>query len=347
MRDGRTAHEAAVNHPTVALALIAIAIVVAATRVSRRLFESPEKTARDAPPTAVAAAGAPLPAGGEETYVFEVMSATGRVEAQRGETWSAIRQGDKLTRSDVVRTSAASGAVLRLGGRHRDRVARGRRDPPGRVERAAPAPGAAGGAASGGAGNGTAPIAAAPGASSPPGGATVDLRRGKVLARVGNTGSLAINARDTRTTSEGPARFVVLADENGRVASRPSPARRASPPAASRSPCQPAPRPPARAAHPRRIPNTSPRRCSSTSPGRPSIATANTPNQGPRDTVVGRHRARARRAGDRRRGRRRKIFGHGPVGIGKTPVEVEAEDLVGHTKQANTTLTRRPPRHLR
>ena len=32
-----------------------------------------------------------------------------------------------------------------------------------------------------------------------------------------------------------------------------------------------------------------------------------------------------------------------PVGIGKTPVEVEAEDLVGHTKQANTTLTRRPP----
>ena len=32
-----------------------------------------------------------------------------------------------------------------------------------------------------------------------------------------------------------------------------------------------------------------------------------------------------------------------PVGVGKTPIEVEAEDLVGHTKQATTTLTRRPP----
>ena len=30
-------------------------------------------------------------------------------------------------------------------------------------------------------------------------------------------------------------------------------------------------------------------------------------------------------------------------GVGKTPIEVEAEDLVGHTKQATTTLTRRPP----
>ena len=47
---------------------------------------------------------------------------------------------------------------------------------------------------------------------------SVDLRRGKVLARVGSAGALSIHARDTRTTSEGPARFVVLADENGRVA---------------------------------------------------------------------------------------------------------------------------------
>jgi hypothetical protein len=31
------------------------------------------------------------------------------------------------------------------------------------------------------------------------------------------------------------------------------------------------------------------------------------------------------------------------VSVGKTPIEVEAEDLVGHTKQTSTTLTRRPP----
>src|SRR4029077_13432240 len=32
-----------------------------------------------------------------------------------------------------------------------------------------------------------------------------------------------------------------------------------------------------------------------------------------------------------------------PVGVGKTPIEVEAEDMVGHTKQSSTTLNRRPP----
>jgi hypothetical protein len=32
-----------------------------------------------------------------------------------------------------------------------------------------------------------------------------------------------------------------------------------------------------------------------------------------------------------------------PVGSGKTPVEVEAEDLMGRTRQAGNTLTKRPP----
>ena len=329
---------------TVALALIAIAIVVAATRVSRRLFESPEKTARDAPPTAVAAAGAPLPAGGEETYVFEVMSATGRVEAQRGETWSAIRQGDKLTRSDVVRTSAASGAVLRLAAGTEIELRAGVEIRLDAWSAAAPAPGAAGGAASGGAGNGTAPIAAAPAASSPPGGATVDLRRGKVLARVGNTGSLAINARDTRTTSEGPARFVVLADENGRVAVA-TIAGKTRFAAGGKSVSLPA--------------------------GTASASQGGAPPEDPEHIseevflnvvwpTVDRHGEHAQIKGRATPSSVVTVRAPGgletaavgadgqfsvtvPVSIGKTPIEVEAEDLVGHTKQATTTLTRRPP----
>ena len=36
-----------------------------------------------------------------------------------------------------------------------------------------------------------------------------------------------------------------------------------------------------------------------------------------------------------------------PVGIGKTPVEVEAEDLVGHTKQATRRSRAARPRHPR
>jgi len=326
---------------TVALALIAIAIVVVATRVSRRLFESPEKTAGDAPPTAVAAGGAPLPAGGEETYVFEVMSATGKVEAQRGETWSAIRQGDKLTRSDVVRTSAASGAVLRLAAGTEIELRAGVEIRLDAWSAAAPVPGAAGGSPSGG--GDAAPIAAA-GASSPPGGATVDLRRGKVLARVGNTGSLAINARDTRTTSEGPARFVVLADENGRVAVA-TIAGKARFAAGGKSVSVPA--------------------------GTASASQGGAPPEDPEHIseevflnvvwpTVDRHGEHAQIKGRATPSSVVTVRAPGgletaavgadgqfsvtvPVGIGKTPVEVEAEDLVGHTKQATTTLTRRPP----
>ena len=333
---------------TVAIALIAIAIVVVATRVSRRLFESPEKTALDAPPTAIAAAGAPLPAG-EDAHVFEVMSATDRVEAQRGETWSAIRQGDKLTRSDVVRTSTASGAVLRLATGTEIELRAGveiRLDAwsagpstPGAAGGAAP--GAAGGPASGG--GDAAPIAG-PVTASPPGGATVDLRRGKVLARVGNTGSLAINARDTRTTSEGPARFVVLADENGRVAVA-TIAGKTRFAAGGKSVSLPA--------------------------GTASASQGGAPPEDPEHIseevflnvvwpTVDRHGEHAQIKGRATPSSVVTVRAPGgletaavgadgqfsvtvPVGIGKTPIEVEAEDLVGHTKQSTTTLTRRPP----
>ena len=48
-------------------------------------------------------------------------------------------------------------------------------------------------------------------------GATVDLRHGKVFARVSGSDELEINAHDTRTANDGPAHFVVMSDDNGRV----------------------------------------------------------------------------------------------------------------------------------
>jgi hypothetical protein len=333
---------------TLALALTAIAIVLVATRVSRQLFESPERTAREAPPSALAAAGAPLPAG-EDTHVFEVMSATGKVEAQRGETWSAIRQGDKLTHSDVVRTSAASGAVLRLAAGTEIELRAGveiRLDAwsAGTAAPAAPggsAPAAAG--VSGTGGNGAAP-SAAPGASSPAGGATVDLRRGKVLARVGNAASLAINARDTRTTSEGPARFVVLADENGRVAVA-TIAGKTRFAAGGKSVLLPA--------------GTASASQGGAAPDDPehiseevflNVAWPTVDRHGEHAQIKGRATPSSVvtvRAPDALEtaavGADGQFSVTVPVGIGKTPIEVEAEDLVGHTKQATTTLTRRPP----
>ena len=141
------------------------------------------------------------------------MSATGKVEAQRGDGWTPIQPG---------RQAHALGRRAHVGGIRR-RAAPRRRDgdrAASRVEIRLDS-WTAGGPAAGRrrrrprgcrrpAASGVSPAAkAAP---------SVDLRRGKVLARVGNTGALSIHARDTRTTSEGPARFVVLADEQGRVA---------------------------------------------------------------------------------------------------------------------------------
>ncbi len=135
-----------------------------------------------APPGAAAArvGEAPLVDGGA---TFEVESATGTVEAQRAGRWLPIKRGDQLTRSDVVRTAAASTAVLRLAAGTEIELRAG-------VEI---------------------------GLDRLAGGPTVDLRRGRVLARVGGAETLAFTARETRTVNEGPARFVVRADEQGRV----------------------------------------------------------------------------------------------------------------------------------
>jgi hypothetical protein len=318
------------NLRTLAIALLAIGIVVAATRVSRQLFEPPATIARPAPQAAVAANAPPPPTA--EAHVFEVMSATGKVEAQRDGTWSAIREGEKLTRSDVVRTAAASGAVLRLGAETEIELRAG-------VEIRLDAWGA-GGPAPGG----TGPTPAATGPAPPPAGARVDLRRGKVLARVGNTGALSINAHDTRTTSDGPARFVVLADEHGRVAVATIAGRTrfaaggksVAVPAGSASASQ-AGAPPLDPEHISEDvflnvlwPTMERHGDQAEIKGRAtpsSVVTVRAPS-GTETAAVGAD------------GRFSVTV---PVGVGKTPIEVEAEDLVGHTKQATTTLTRRPP----
>jgi hypothetical protein len=124
------------------------------------------------------------PPGAEDGGVFQVMAAEGQVDAYRDGRWIAVQRGDLLTRDDVVRTVPASRAVLRLGGTEielREKVEI-------RLDRLSPA------------------------------GASVDLRRGKVVARVSApSDALAITARETRTSNEGPAHFVVMADEHGVV----------------------------------------------------------------------------------------------------------------------------------
>jgi hypothetical protein len=150
------------------------ALLFAATRVSRWLFERPTRLAG-------AAARAP---GGDDGGVFQVMAAEGQVDAYRDGRWIKVERGDLLTRDDVVRTVPASRAVLRLGGTEielREKVEI-------RLDRLSTA------------------------------GASVDLRRGKVVARVSAArDALAITARETRTSNEGPAHFVVMADERGVV----------------------------------------------------------------------------------------------------------------------------------
>ncbi len=122
-----------------------------------------------------------------ESRIFQVTEATGRVEAQRRGQWSLIVAGDVLTQDDLVRTGNGR-AILKLGRNTeielRDRVEI-RLDS---ISRA---------------------------------GASVDLRRGRVVAHVGPSGSnVAITAARTRTANQPgePARFVVTADGRGRVA---------------------------------------------------------------------------------------------------------------------------------
>jgi hypothetical protein len=155
----------------------------AATRLSHVLFDRPGTTVpRPAPAVAVPTAA---PDAGDAS-LFQVVSADGQVDAYRDGRWLAIHKGDLLTRDDVVRTVPGAHAVLRLsaGGEIelREKVEI-------RLDRLSAA------------------------------GSSVDLRRGKVVARVGGESrdTLAITARETRTSTEGPAHLVVQADEHGLV----------------------------------------------------------------------------------------------------------------------------------
>jgi hypothetical protein len=171
-RDGAAGRAAAVM-------LAAVAVGAAALAPACRERAPAPSAAAPAPADAPPAATAEALDGG----TFEVESATGDVEAQRAGRWIPIKRGDRLTRSDVVRTAGDASAVLKLAAGTEIELRAG-------VEI---------------------------GLDRLPGGASVDLRRGRVLARVSAAETLAVTARETRTTNEGPARFVVRADEHGLV----------------------------------------------------------------------------------------------------------------------------------
>jgi len=167
--------------------LVALVVAVggglfAASRLSRALFERPAQG-----PVAAAAElkGNPDAGADDDARIFQVVSADGQVDAYRDGRWIAIHQGDLLTRDDLVRTVPGAHAVLRLsaGGEIelREKVEI-------RLDRLSAA------------------------------GSSVDLRRGKVVARVDAAReTLAITARETTTSTEGPAHVVVQADEHGQV----------------------------------------------------------------------------------------------------------------------------------
>ena len=170
---------------------LAIAIVlglgVAALRFSRPLGDRPrtlppERPEGGWPPTAPVAFKPEV-----ESRMFQVAEASGRVEVLRGGVWTLIKPGDVLAQDEVVKTGL--GRVLLKGGGTTEIELRDR------VEIR---------------------LDSISGES-----ASVDLRRGKVVAHVGRTGdSVAITAAHTRTANVGalPARFIVTADERGRVA---------------------------------------------------------------------------------------------------------------------------------
>lgn len=178
---GRRSTLTRVLGPAVGAALV-LGLGALALQYSRQAVQPPRAIVRGTVPVD------PAPFRPEvESRNFLVAEASGRVEVLRGEAWALIKPGDVLTKDDVVRTGVGR-ALLKLSGASevelRDRVEI-------RLDSISNA------------------------------GASLDLRRGKVLAHVGRVGdNLAITAAHTRTANAGglPARFVVTADEKGRVA---------------------------------------------------------------------------------------------------------------------------------
>jgi len=187
-RGGRSWRVGSIAGSVAGVALIG-GLGVLALRYSR---PAPPAPAARPQPAAESATAASVPPAATfrpevESRNFVVAEASGRVETWRDGAWVLVKAGDVLTKDDLVRTGIGR-VLLKLSGSSevelRDRVEI-RLDS---ISRA---------------------------------GASLDLRRGKVLAHVGRRGdNVAITAAHTRTqNAEGlPARFVVTADEKGRVA---------------------------------------------------------------------------------------------------------------------------------
>jgi hypothetical protein len=168
-------------------AVLAIAIVVLAAvalRYSRPVATRPRAPSpRVVPPLA----SPPAPFQPEvESQNYQVAEASGRVEVLRGSTWKLVNTGDVLTKDDLIRTGIGRALMKLAGGTEieiRDRVEL-RLDS---ISRA---------------------------------GASVDLRRGKLTASTQRGHSIAIKAAHTQTVNESdkPARIIVTADGQGRVA---------------------------------------------------------------------------------------------------------------------------------
>jgi len=181
-RAGRPRRVGSVAGSVAGVALIG-GLGVLALRYSRPAPPAP--AARPRPPAETAAVPSPLPAAPfrpeVESRNFVVAEASGRVETWRDGAWVLVKAGDVLTKDDLVRTGIGR-VLLKLSGSSevelRDRVEI-RLDS---ISRA---------------------------------GASLDLRRGKVLAHVGRRGdNVAITAAHTRTqNAEGlPARPLKRAD---------------------------------------------------------------------------------------------------------------------------------------
>jgi hypothetical protein len=171
----------------VLLALVATAVLLGATRMSRQLFERPRAPSESS--TTAITPGLAVPRAGpgevDAAALFRVAGSQGEVEVLRDGQWLAVPRGQILGSSDVIRTGAGSRAVLRLGNSTeielRERV-QIRLDRLSRTEM------------------------------------SVDLVRGKVFAHVARAGDhLTISASETRTTSDVPTHLIVKAEDSGHV----------------------------------------------------------------------------------------------------------------------------------
>ena len=165
--------------------VVVVALALGALRFSRPVGGKP--AGQPAAPLAGGSTATPNFQPQVESRIFQVAETSGRVEVMRTGVWTLVKPGDVLTQDDVVRTTLGR-ALLKRGPATEIEL----RD---RVEIR---------------------LDSISGDS-----ASVDLRRGKVLAHVGRTGdNVAITAAHTRTANVDaqPARFIVTADEHGRVA---------------------------------------------------------------------------------------------------------------------------------